>query len=243
MEDKAGRMTTKRKIGLTWLQSLFAELFGLNRAVSLSIALLFSLVVLFAVYWFFYSAPPSTITMTAGPEDSVSEVNAEKYAKILARNGVKLNVLRSGGSVENLKRLADPFQRRRRICSGRRVRRTKTDKLVSLGSLAYQPLLIFTEALRPGPAFPERKQLAVGPEGSGTRTLALALLAANGIEPRRDPFLTWMRMMRKGAVGHDRRRVHDGRRLLPSDHAHAPAHRGSVFDFTQADGYTRRIAI
>ena len=46
--------------------------------------------------------------MTTGPEGSVSQVNAERYAKILARNGVKLKILPSQGSLENLKRLTDP---------------------------------------------------------------------------------------------------------------------------------------
>ena len=107
-EKEVGIMRTDRETGFTRIQSLFAELFGLSRAVSLSVILVFSLGVLFAVFWFFYSAPPSTITMTTGPEDSVSQVNAERYAKILARNGVKLKILTSQGSLENLKRLIDP---------------------------------------------------------------------------------------------------------------------------------------
>lgn len=57
--------------------------------------------------------------------------------------------------------------------------------LVSLGSVTYVPLVIFYE----GREQPSRlsafagKRLAIGPEGSGTRALALALLKANGIEP------------------------------------------------------------
>jgi len=31
------------------------------------------------------------------------------------------------------------------------------------------------------------RRIAIGPEGSGTRFLALALLKANGIEPKRPP--------------------------------------------------------
>lgn len=59
-----------------------------------------------------------------------------------------------------------------------------TARLVSLGSVSYVPLAIFYEG-------PKRSRLsgfagqriAIGPEGSGTRALALALLKANGIEP------------------------------------------------------------
>lgn len=58
------------------------------------------------------------------------------------------------------------------------------EHLVSLGSVAYVPLVIFYEGRKQvrlsGFA---GKRIAIGLEGSGTRALALALLKANGIEP------------------------------------------------------------
>ncbi len=249
MGDKAGHVTTKRKIGITRLHLLFEELFGLNRAVSLSVVVLFSLVVLFAVYWFFYLAPPSTIIMTAGPEDSVFQVNAERYVKILARNGVKVKVLQSEGSLENLKRLADPAFNvdvgfvQNGVSAG-----LKTEKLVSLGSLAYQPLLIFYRSQAPLDMLSQMEgmRLAIGPEGSGTRTLALALLAANGIEPG-------------GATRFSDMDADDAKIALLNGTIDAAFMMGDassgevmrtlmrapgirLFDFTQADGYTRRIS-
>ena len=165
-------MKTDRKTGFTRFQSIFAELFGLSRAVSLSVILVFSLGVLFAVFWFFYSAPPSTITMTAGPEDSVFQINAERYAKILARNGVNLKILKSEGSLENLKRLVDPKFRvdigfvQGGVSDGQNI-----EKLASLGSVSYQPLLIFYRSAAPLDLLSQLngKRLAIGPEGSGTR--------------------------------------------------------------------------
>jgi TRAP-type uncharacterized transport system substrate-binding protein len=56
--------------------------------------------------------------------------------------------------------------------------------LVSLGSVSYVPLVIFYEGrerARLSGFVGER--IAIGPEGSGTRALALALLKANGIVP------------------------------------------------------------
>jgi len=54
---------------------------------------------------------------------------------------------------------------------------------VSLGSVAYQPLLIFYRSPAPINRLAELagKRVAVGAPGSGTHALALALLAANGI--------------------------------------------------------------
>jgi hypothetical protein len=61
----------------------------------------------------------------------------------------------------------------------------KTDRLVSLGSVSYQPLLIFHRLPQSVEVLSQLAQtrIAVGREGSGTRSLALALLAVNGIAP------------------------------------------------------------
>ena len=72
---------------------MFTETFGLGRAAAISAILLISSVTIFAVFWFFHSAPPRTITITTGPEGSAFHRAAEKYRTILARNGVKLNIL------------------------------------------------------------------------------------------------------------------------------------------------------
>jgi hypothetical protein len=227
---------------------MFAELFGLSRAVSLSVVLVFSLGVVSAVFWFFYSAPPSTVIMTAGPEDSVFDVNAKKYAKILARNGVKLKILRSEGSLENLKRLTDPKFRvdvgfvQSGVSAG-----LNTDKLVSLGSLAYQPLLIFYRSAAPLDLLSQLKgkRLAIGPEGSGTRTLALVLLKANGIEPGGATKLKDLdaedaeKELLKGTVDAAFMMGDASSGLVMRTLLRAPGIR--LFDFTQADGYTRRI--
>ena len=67
-------------------------------------------VTMLLVVWLVDPAPPRSITMSAGPRDSSLYVTAVEYRKILARNGIKLNVLVSDGSVQNLHRLLDPKQ-------------------------------------------------------------------------------------------------------------------------------------
>src|SRR5262249_44082538 len=59
----------------------------------------------------------------------------------------------------------------------------KTEALVSLAILYFEPLWVFSRGA-PGPTDLRGlrgHRLAVGPEGSGTRAVALTLLAANGI--------------------------------------------------------------
>src|SRR5664279_674813 len=139
-----------RKIGLTRVLAVFTEAFGLGRAAAISAILLVSSVTVFAVFWFFHSAPPHTITITTGPEGSAFQRTAEKYRKLLARSGVKLNILSSEGSLENLKRLGDPsFHVDIGFVQGGMTNGTNTDKLVSLGSVAYEPLLLFYRSATP----------------------------------------------------------------------------------------------
>jgi TRAP-type uncharacterized transport system, periplasmic component len=63
-------------------------------------------------FWFAYRfvrpAPPGTIVLTSGSPGSLFDVASRRYRDILARQGVTLEILPSEGSLENLKRLADP---------------------------------------------------------------------------------------------------------------------------------------
>ncbi len=91
---------------------------------------------------------------------------------ILARSGIKLKILPSAGSLENLKRLGNPAFRvdigfvQAGVTNG-----IDTDNLVSLGSVANEPLLIFYHSTTPLDLLSELngKRLAIGPVGSGTR--------------------------------------------------------------------------
>ena len=124
------------------------------------------------------------MTITSGSEGSIFYTNAFKYSKIMKRQGVKLKILTAQGSLENLQRLDDASVRVDVGFVQGGLTNGATDKLVSLGSISYQPLLVFyrgssIESL----SNLAGKRLAIGPVGSGTRTLALTLLGANGIKP------------------------------------------------------------
>jgi len=175
-----------QKSNFSRLLSLFTETFGLGRAAAVGAILLICLATLLGAVLFLKSAPPNTLTITSGPEGSLFRTNAEKYRVILARNGVTLKVLPSQGSLENLERLQDArFRVDVGFVQGGVTNANSLDKLVSLGSIAYQPLLIFyrgttTVELLSGLS---GKKLSIGPVGSGTHALALALLMTNGIQP------------------------------------------------------------
>lgn len=241
-------MGAGHKILFTRVQAMFTEIFGLGRAAALSAVLLISLFTLFAVFWFFHSAPPRTIIITSGPEGSIFRRTAEKYEKILARNGVKLKILPSQGSQANINRLANPaFKVDIGFVQGGVAGVLDIDKLTSLGSVSYEPLFVFYRSARPLDLLSQLsgKRLAIGPEGSGTRSLALVLLATNGIEPGGTTALVDLDAedAEKALLGNSVDAV-----FLMGDAASPQIMRKllltpgiRLFDFVQADGYTRRI--
>jgi len=155
-------------------------------AVSIGPILLLTAIVIGAAFWFIRPAPPDTITIAGGPRGSTFRVTAEKYRTILARKGVKLQILPSEGSLDSLRMLSNPAVRVDvGFVQGGVSKGMPLERLVSLGSVFHEPLALFYRADVPVERLSALtgKRLAIGPEGSGTRVLALILLKTNGIEP------------------------------------------------------------
>src|SRR5262245_29115875 len=138
-----------------------------------------------AVYTLVHLLPPRRIVMTTGPEGGAYRELGEKYAAILARNGVQLVQRPSQGDVENLGRLQDPTSGVSiGFAAGGLTNPAKSPGIVSLGTIAYYPLWIFCRGISEARRFRELrgKTISIGPEGSGTRPLVLELLRANELE-------------------------------------------------------------
>jgi TRAP-type uncharacterized transport system substrate-binding protein len=221
--------------------------FGRGLVLSMTLVLAAALLILGIAFGFFDTAAPSSLTITSGPAGSNFQRTAERYQKILAKSGVTLNVLPSEGSRDNLARLADPKAKVDvGFVLGGEADAATADKLMSLGSISHQPLMIFYR----GPpkqllsAF-KGLRLDIGPVGSGSHTLARTLLAANGIkaddgtvyvdtaaddtvlalaEGRIDAFFAMSESTPSALI----------RQLLRRPDVH-------LFNVAQADGYTRRI--
>lgn len=246
--DKAS-LATKIRLGIHNLQVAFGETFGLGPGATLAAVIFTVMVLMSAVFWFFYSAPPNTITITSGDDGSLFQRNAKKYAKILEGKGVRLKILPSAGSLENLKRLQDPkfhvdvgFVQAGVVAKGQNV-----DNLVSLGSLSYEPLYLFCRIDKPYKLLSDfsGKRLAIGEENTGTNVLALTLLGLNDIKPGGTTTLLAIddeeaeKMLLEGTI--------DGAFMM-GDSASSRTMRDllkhpelTAFNFTQADAYARRI--
>ena len=131
-------------------------------------------------------APPKTIYFTSGPDGSGYRNQAEKYQKILARDGVKVEILPSQGRA---RQPATSWRTRRprstsASCRAGWPKGATLPHLVSLGSVYPQPMMVYCRHPEPVELLTQLKgkRLAIGPEGSGTRVLALKLLKANEMD-------------------------------------------------------------
>ncbi len=135
-------------------------------------------------YQFVAPAPPRIVRMASGPPDGAYAEFAKRYQRILAREGVTLELVASKGSVENLALLqskeggVDVA-----LIQGGIADPDATPGLVSLASVAFEPIWLFARrgiTVRHLSDLAGRR-VAIGPEGSGTRPVARQLLAANGL--------------------------------------------------------------
>jgi len=134
-------------------------------------------------------SPPKQVTLATGQENSAYEEFGKKYAASLAKFGIKVTLLPSLGSQENLQRLMDPdsgvdiaF-----VQSGSIDQQTAKDAgLVSLGSLFTEPVWLFYRESKKLTQLTQLKgmRVNVGPEGTGVPKLFNNILSVNGLEPR-----------------------------------------------------------
>jgi TRAP-type uncharacterized transport system substrate-binding protein len=150
--------TARRFLRRHWLALLFA---AIGAAVLAAVGLLLR------------TMPPSVITMATGSEGGAYYEVGKFYRSVLARSGVELKLLPTGGSVENLALLRNPRSGVNvALVQSGNAPRSDAERMESLGTLFYEPLwLFYRRALHP-----------IGPEGSGSRVVALELLQRSGAD-------------------------------------------------------------
>lgn len=199
-------------------------------------------------YWLVDPSPPRTVTLSTGQDNSAYESIGKKYAAALGRYGIRVELKPSLGSQENLVRLKDEesgvdiaF-----VQSGStRGEEIEDMGLVSLGSLFTEPVWLFIRESRSVNRLGQLKGLRinVGPEGTGVPDLFKKILSANGVEPAQ---------VKLGGLENTPATVEllagriDG--LVFSSAPDAPLIQMllqtpgvRLFDFSQAEAYTRRF--
>jgi TRAP transporter TAXI family solute receptor len=172
-------MMAKLKAGLLSLRDLFATAWWIILIAGIGFVV---------AYQFVQPAPPKKIVISTGGESGAYYQFAQRYATILARDGIVLEVKASAGSLENIERLKKDEAQVGFVQGG--VVEPKEDPdapddsgLLSLGSMFYEPVWVFYRGERALDRLTDLrgKRIAIGQEGSGVRQLAQQLLAANDI--------------------------------------------------------------
>ena len=128
--------------------------------------------------------PPRTVVMATGVEGSADYEFGVRYREILAKEGVKLQLLPTAGSLENLGQLRDPRSGVSvGFIQGGTTTRKESPGLESLGTIFYEPLWLFRRGeIGDGMQGLRGRRLSIGPEGSGGRALALQLLERTKVD-------------------------------------------------------------
>lgn len=190
--------------------------------------------------------PPRNVTLATGQENSAYEELGKKYAAALAKHKIKVTLVPSLGSQENLQRLNDGKVDIAFVQSGSTEQAEAQRKgLVSLGSLFTEPVWLFLREPAKVTQLTQLKGLKinVGPEGTGVPKMFRQVLDLNGIAP------TDLTM---GALENTPATVEllEGRidglvfssgpdALLVQMLLQTPGIK--LFDFAQAEAYTRRL--
>lgn len=121
-------------------------------------------------------APPSRVTFAAGGQGGAYYALAEAYRDHLAENDVEVDILETRGSLENIELLRSGKADMAFVQGGLASPADRED-LRSLAGMFHEPFWVF---VRSGVAVDDfgalrDLQFAIGPEGSGTRALAVQM--------------------------------------------------------------------
>ena len=171
----------RRRRSLRWLR---LALIGTTVVVALVLGAL-------AANRFAGPLPPRHLVISTSRVDGAYYAYALEYQKILASQGFTLAIETGPGSVATLKRLAAHEVDVGFVQGG--TAPADAAGVTAIGSLFYEPLWIFyRKELRVSSLSQLRgRRVAIGEEGSGTRELALRLLADNEVTPSTSRLLAW----------------------------------------------------
>ena len=135
---------------------------------------------------------PDHLAIATGPESGIYYQSALAYKALLAKQHVDVEIVPTHGSVEALE-LLKAKKVEIAFVQGGSADAFKTEPFTSLASLYNEPIWVYYPAGETGLHYLSEllgRRIVVGAEGSGTKALAVKLLAANGVTPHNSTFLT-----------------------------------------------------
>jgi TRAP transporter TAXI family solute receptor len=155
----------------------------IERTAMFGPAVLLMVAALAVAYQFVQPAPPRNIVMATGAKDGVYYYYGRMYRDLMAQEGIEVALDETAGSIANI----DLLNRREAdiafVQGGTRSDEDRT-QLRSLASLYFEPIWVFVRKDVPVARLADLRgrRVAVDREGSGTRVIALQLLADTGID-------------------------------------------------------------
>jgi TRAP transporter TAXI family solute receptor len=196
---------------------------------------------------FLQPAPPRHLVLASGARFGLYHQYAQRYAQLLAREGVTVEERTTEGAAENLRLLQDPKSGVDvAFMQGGVATAAEGETLEMLASLYYEPAWVF---YRDSGTLSQLNQLkgrriAVGMPGSGTRAFVMPLLEFNGVTPANTTLVPI-----SGDEGLNALRAGDIDAVMLVGGALTPIILQAVRDpalklmsFSRADAYTRRFA-
>jgi len=145
----------------------------------------------YLTFQFIKPSPKRVITIATGANHGQYYETALKYKELLEKEKVKVNIVESSGSIENIKLLQDKKVDLAFIQNG--AIKEKNQNLEALASIYYEPLWLFykKDANKPVKYIQDlkSKKIAIGQKGSGTKDLADQILNINGLNDKTNTFV------------------------------------------------------
>ena len=227
-------------------------------ATTLPFVLLAAVLLVLAYLWL-DPTPPKRVVLATGVEQGAYSEFGKRYASWLARHGITVELRHTQGAAENLALLRDANAGidlafvQGGADAERRVDDEADDGLRSLGSMFYEPVWLFyrtesAQKLLKAPRLERLAQLAgwhvnIGAPGSGVPNLARRMLDANRIDANT---ITLLQQSQTPAVADLLEGKLDAIVLASAPESlmvqmllQTPG--VLLFDFAQADAYTRRF--
>ena len=212
--------------------------------------LVFILILAFSLLvWFAKPAPPKKVLMATASGGSYKALG-EKYQAYFEKKGIKIELVPTRGSIENLEHLIDrkdPIQAA--LVQGGMIASDHLTGVQSLGSIDYEPVWIFyrdkvfNEKIKILDRDITKLKISIGPVGSGTHIHALKILEMNNVSTNSPNLLSLsneagVSALEKGEIdavilvdGFDSKNV---QKLIHNPNLH-------LASFRRADAYTRLL--
>ena len=154
-------------------------------AISVGPFVVLAVTLLVLAYWWLDPNPPKRVVLATGPAQSAYEEFGKRYARILAKDGITVDLLPSDGSAANLQLLREGKADLGFVQGGTsEAGPVSEDSLESLGSLFLEPVWLFYRGKTTLSSLTQLEGLRVnvGTPGSGVPNLMNRLLQSNRID-------------------------------------------------------------